>query len=368
MTDSHLPRADGPADDAARCFAYLEGELTAAETAAFEAQLADEPGLAETLERTRAVLEALASVGTADPAPGYGDRLRAALAEARDERPGAAGDERTVAASASGRVVPLSSLPRHRVRKERPWMGIAATLVLFAVLGGGVVSLLFGTTSGEQTASSDSGGEDLAEADAEPEIAEAAEGGTEAGGADARSFMAEPGTEEAGEDDAAGAGPADEDAGQGSAATDDSALPEDAGGAHSPSAAPSVVDEGVVLADSQALGDHLGGRREAAAVLGVPLAEVPGLADEAVRALESAPPFRDGTRPEDCLDAATGEVDDPALPVRVEALTYAGESAVAYLLATPGDASDVLDRVQAVLIAPEGCDVRLVQDVTGAAE
>jgi hypothetical protein len=95
---------------------------------------------------------------------------------------------------------------------------------------------------------------------------------------------------------------------------------------------------------------------------------VPDRAERAARALESAPPFSDGTRAPDCLGAATSEVNDPALPVRVEALTYADEPVIAYLLVTPDDASEVLDQIEVVLTAPEGCVVRLVQDAPGAAE
>ncbi|CAN5821801.1 hypothetical protein BH23ACT8_BH23ACT8_03480 [soil metagenome] len=355
MSDSHTPRADGSAEDDARCSAYLEGELTAAEAIAFEARLADEPTLGGTLERTRAALESLAGVGAAEPAPGYGDRLRARLAEVRDQQPRQLADEGPAAGSQP--PASLASLPRHRVREARPWMGIAAALVLFAVLGGGLVGVLFGATSGDETAASgageaDTGGDDAGTA-AEPEVAEAEGGDSDADGEESRAFMADPGTEAAAGDSAA-----DD--------VDDGAPPDDAPAAGGLRAAPSVIDEGVALADGQALADHMGGRQEAVAALGVPLPEVPDHAERAARALESAPPFSDGTRAPDCLGAATSEVNDPALPVRVEALTYADEPVIAYLLVTPGDASEVLDQIEVVLTAPEGCVVRLVQDAPGA--
>jgi hypothetical protein len=312
--------------------AYLAGDLDDAEVAALEARLGAEPALRDELERQRELQEAFAGLRAPAMPAGAGDRLRARLAAERTAVAEEGGSEASEEAPA-----PIS-LDAARARR-RPggiaWSaigGVAAALVAVAVVGAGVLR-----TGGSDTADLASGG--------------AADSG------EARAYLDE-GTAD---DDRLSLESAPQaDTGEAAAGGADGVETLDAPAAAEASVRPILADDGVVLGDEVAVRDHLSGRQEAQGLLGLAGADAQEVAAAFAVAVRGGAPFADGTRPDACLDTVLADAPGPVVPARVEAVTYAGLPALAYVLVTAPSPDGALERVEAWVLEPTGCATRLV--------
>ncbi|MGH8901788.1 MAG: anti-sigma factor family protein [Egibacteraceae bacterium] len=116
-----------------------------------------------------------------------------------------------------------------------------------------------------------------------------------------------------------------------------------------------IVDAETPLADEAAVRAHLAGRDEAKALLGTPVDQVPELADAARKTIAAAPLLRSGVAPDACLDA----IEQAGLVAHVESVTYQGQPALAYVVASASDGSSKLDQVHVILVDPRTCAERL---------
>jgi hypothetical protein len=289
--------------------AYLDDDLDDDAVAALEARLRAEPALAARLDATARSVALLQGLDEVEPPEGYAERLRERLAA-----------ERSVA----------TLRPQRRRAAWGVLGGLAAAFAALAIVGGGIAV----RGGGEAGLVAEGGGEDLA--------AESAEDDTsgEAFGEDEESAAA-------GADAAAQA----EDAPAAAAAP----VPEQQRAA--PPDEPVVVDQGVALADEAAVRDHLGDLPEVQALLGLPVDEAAALAERYRVVLQRAPAFQNGVAPAACLDAVTAGDEAPLVPARVEALRYAGEPALAYVLVRSADGA-LLDRAEVWIVGLD-CSTRL---------
>ena len=116
--------------------AYCDGELPAADLAAFERHLAEDAALRNAVASERALRERVGAIMEQATAPdALRDRVRSALATAPDEADGDAAD----APAPAGRIAPAAQPPRMSV------LAIAASLVLIA---GAVLFGIFGPQIG----------------------------------------------------------------------------------------------------------------------------------------------------------------------------------------------------------------------------
>lgn len=330
MTDPTGPPRPPPPDpsDGELASAYLSGDLDERAAADFERRLEHDPALARRLDDVARVLTSLRGADDVEPPAGAGDRLRRRLSEERAAPAGspAADDEAGDEAGRPGSVTPLAS------RRRVPWSavaGVAAGLAAVALVGGGLIQG-FGDRSADVA---------LDSADGDAGAGAARE---ESASGEQRALQAPP---EAADQPAPG-GQAEDEPALGGQAEDE----------------PVILDTDVVL-DAGRARTRYRGLPEATALLGLPLAEGEDQAAVLRAAAADAPPFRSGAAPGDCLPAA-GDGRAPAAPVRVESAVVDGEPAVAYVLVTAGEGSATLDRVEVWALTADGCDTRLVVDVT----
>ena len=127
-------------------------------------------------------------------------------------------------------------------------------------------------------------------------------------------------------------------------------------------------DAGADDAGAEAARTRLAQAPEALDLLEAPVDEARDLAARAEETLaEEAPLSVDGRSvpPDTCLAEAVGEALDGrraggvAVPARVEALTVGGEGAIAHVLVTAAPGAAALDRVEALVVDPDSCRVRL---------
>lgn len=318
MTDAEHPFS---ARDDEALSAYLAGEFDAAEAAAFEQRLADEPALARQLDALAGALVGLHGADAADVPEGFEQRLEQRLAAERREQP--------------------ADLAAHRARRDRSrtWLAVgtaAAVLAATAVMAGNLLPR--GDGAGVDTVAMEES---------------AGRAGVSAGGEEMT----------AADEDTAAAGAA-------------------------PVPGPVVIDEQAVVADEQALRQRYADVEEAEHLLGVPLAEARPLARSFAEQLgaqmsasrlspessatDGAATERAAGQHEDvgataggaagqspsgdpCLSTITAGAQAPLVPVRVETLRYDGTEAIAYVLVTAQPGSDVLDRTEVWVVAPEDC-------------
>jgi hypothetical protein len=302
-------------DDRALLSAYLAGELDAADAAAFEARLGDDPALAARLEVLHDALVRLGDVDAVEPPAGYGERLRARLdAEA--------GDAATAAEDRAGSAVVDLAAERAR-RRAVPWAPLGAVAAGVATLA--VIVSVVGLPTADDA--------DLAGA---PEEAPAALDAPEA-------EMFTP------DDDTMTDAPFDV-----AQQRDD--------GAPAPAAevfAPVVVDSEVALADEEAVRDRYADLPEAANLLGRGRAEAEDQAPPARFAVQRAEAFASGVHPAACLDVISTATDAPVVVARVESAVYDGEPALVYVAATVSSGATEVDRVEVWVVAPGTCATHL---------
>ncbi len=331
MTDS-----SAPADDAALS-AYLDGELSPAETAALDARIAADPALAARLDALADALVALRGVDAAVPPDGFEARLRTRLDTER--RRGGAGAPPPAApppAPAGATTADLAAARARRARSTRWWTGagaVAAVLVGVAVVG---VGLRSGGSAGLSAEFAAPPGGDARAGRSAPlaPAAGEAESATEAAG----------GAQDA---PSAGAGDARRD-------TDDAAAA---------ALAPVLVDEAVALADPAAVADRFAALPETAALLGRPRDEAASLARSYGAAVERAEPFDGGVAPAGCLDTVLTAATGPLVPARVERVVYQRRPALAYVLVGASGGSAALDRVEVWIVSPDDCATVLFRQV-----
>lgn len=349
MTDHDLPQ---PAADEEALSAYLAGEMTDAQAAAFEQRMADEPALAARLDALAAALFALGDFEHVEPPAGFDRRLDQRLADERSE---------SVAAP-----VDLSA---YRRRKQL-WLGIgtaAAVIAVGAVMGGSVLRGVGG------------GGADMA---AEGAAGEAGDAGTLSGQA---ADEGAPGAPVILDDNVALADEAalqerygDLPEAQGLLGVDveearrldtaftrvvarrdaavitgevsdlQAAAPRASVGA----SAGGTTAEGDAAKEESLAGDSTG-EESAEMEAAPPDAAAPTDAAAAPDAGAAAPP---GTRRRDpCLAAIREDAKAPLVPVRVESLRYAGKPAVAYVFVTASPDASQLDRTEVWVVSPSDC-------------
>jgi hypothetical protein len=305
--------------------AYLTGELDARATADLEARLAREPELASRLEATRTVVEGLARLDDVEPPPGFSDRLHARLAAERatavptaaaaDERPAAAPASAEAGAPAAGAVP--DELARARTRRASwlqqrwPALGAAAAAVVGVALLATVALTEFGPGMDVQVTGDDAAPE-AADEDLGAEILEVP----------AAEDRAEPAPEQA------------------------------------PLSAPLIVESGAAVDDAAGARDHLGDS-PAQELVGLPVDEAEDLAAAFSVAVRQAEPLGTAGDPGACLEAITAGAEQPVVPAHVEAVTYEGRDALAYVTVTAREDSTALDRVEGWIVEPAGCATRL---------
>lgn len=319
MTDAARPL--DPAD-AEALSAYLSGEMSPDDAAAFEARLGAEPALAAAADALADALTVLSGADEATPPEGFEQRLAQRLDEERTYAPG--------------------DLAAHRERRNsrsRMWLGIgtaAAVLAAGALMSATVLRGMSGQGGAADTAAIEG-----AEFDAQPET-------------------------ESGEEMAAGSAPVD-----GPVILDEQAV---------------VADEDALrrrYADLPEAADVLGLGVEEARPVAEQFAAVVEGRDVAVARLESQPAAQsDGDAPtsddeltsggggsgpaaeddgrqragaaeQTCLATITAGGRAPLVPVRVESLRYAGEDAIAYVLVTASPGAQTLDRTEVWVVAPD---------------
>lgn len=343
-------RTEPPGSDDALS-AYLLGELDADASAAFEARLAREPGLATQLD---ALAEALAQLGGVDDVAepdGFAERLQARLdAEA---------------------LVPDLSARRRRTRWNAVMTAAAGVAVLavagLQVLGGADdrgESTQVAMEAGEESAAGATGLADQAQIEMETSQ-------DYAGGADGFGTVAAPlpPDEERRLETTSGhayRAPADDGAGTGAsgdAAAGSGAGAEGAEGGTAPapmaaSAGPVILDEGAELDSDEQLRARYMGLPEAERLRGMRRDEASETAVRHAEQIRAAEPFpSSGVRPDACLDEVRGG-PDARVTARVERVRWQGGEALVYLLGLPAPGSGQLDRFELWVVSPQGCDTR----------
>jgi anti-sigma-K factor RskA len=332
-----------PDSDGELISAYLAGELDAAAAAAVELRIAAEPALRAACERQRHLLELLADVGSPPPPAGYGDRLRQRLARER----GASNVDRDASdVDAEPARDDLADARRRRTTPLRwgPVAGVAAALVAVALVGTNVLTGLRGGDTDIAMDAADDSARDFLDGEA-PEEESFAQ-------AESADELALEQTDDA-EDDAVDADTFDRAA--------------DAPAAGAAPVGPSIVSQApqdVVLDDADAVDQHLRGLPGAEGLLGRAGQEAADLAAAFRVAIQRAEVLPDGTPPAACLDTVTTGAAGPAVPVHVEPLTYDGTAALAYVVVSASAGGEVLDRVEAWVIAPQTCATRLFLNLT----
>lgn len=297
--------------------AYLAGELSADDAAAFEARLRDGPDLAARLEALHGALVHLGDLDAVEPPPGFSERLHARLDEA------AGGPAAAAEGQAGGAVADLAA-ERTRRRQVRwgPLGAVAAGIATLAV----VVSVVGPPAARD--------GVEVAEAP--DDEAPAALDAPEAAFDEDMATLSEPGAvAERSAGDMAPPAPADE------------------------ALAPVIVDSEVALDDEDAVRDRYTGLPEAVGLLGLDRAEAEDRAPSTRFAVQRAEPFTSGVHPAACLDVVSTATDAPVLVARVESAVYEGEPALVYVVATVSGASTEVDRVEVWVVAPDTCATHL---------
>jgi len=325
MTD----RDAGPIDpaDGEALSAWLDGELDPAEAEALERRLATEPALARRLDVLHDALVALRGLDAADPPEDFDARL----AERLRSDPGA-------------EVVPLDRQPR-RARPEAgarraPWGWLGAAAAALVLLAGALsVPLLFGGGGGGGTGAGDRTAEDTAGEETESEAAQ------EAASADAA--VARPSAPVIVEEAVAFAGSVP--------------APESAGPTPAPPLPASPSDTGGGAAVE--LGERFLTVPEAVGLLGISVEEARGIAEEFSAVIQDAPAFSSGVRPGACLATVTQPAPDRPgavlVPARVEAFSFEGSPALAYVLVGASTDAPTLDRLELWVTDPVTCDTRI---------
>ncbi|HWH33379.1 MAG TPA: hypothetical protein VNU01_11980 [Egibacteraceae bacterium] len=336
MNDYRPPDAQGPAqpepDEALS--AYLLGDLEDGAAAAFEAWLAADAGLRARLDALAGALAALGGVDDVDEPDGFAERLGARLAAERD----------------------VADLSARRERRRR-WSAVltaAAGVVVLAVAG------LQVTTGGppaprdERVAREMAAGDDAAVEQAAGEALLESDGmelESGAGSADAYRApepMADGDGGAAGVEETAADGPADS-AGGGSGGAPSMAAADDGQG-------PAIVDEGASLDDDDQLRARYEGAPESERFRGLPREDAAEVAARHADQVRAADAFASGARPDRCLDEVGAERDGRIVTV-VERLRWQGGEALAYVLALPSETSATVDRFEAWVMGPQGCDI-----------
>jgi hypothetical protein len=116
-----------------------------------------------------------------------------------------------------------------------------------------------------------------------------------------------------------------------------------------------IIDAETPLADEAAVRAHLAALPEVNSLLGIPIDQVPALADAARRTIMAAPPFRSGVTPGICLDS----VEQAGLVAQVESVTYQQQPTLAYVVASASSGASRLDQVHVILVDPRTCEERL---------
>lgn len=338
-------RTEPPGSDEALS-AYLLGELDADASAAFEARLAGEPGLAARLDALAEALVELAGVDDVAEPDGFAERLQARLdAEA---------------------LAPDLSARRRRTR----WNAVMTAAAGVAVLAVAGLQVLGGAEDrGEQIAmdageESTGGSAGLADqAQIEMETSQ-----DYAGGADGFGTAAAPPPPEQHRQLEATSGnaeraPADESTRTGGAGGASGGGTADAEGGQAPapmaaSAGPVIVDEGAELDSDEQLRARYMGMPEAERLRGMRRDEASETAVRHAEQIRAAEPFpSSGVRPDACLDEVRGG-PDARVTARVERVRWQGGEALVYLLGLPAPGSGQVDRYELWVVSPQGCDTR----------
>lgn len=342
MTDQPTPQP--PPDETLA--AYLVGDLDAQQAAAVDAAL-DDPDTAARLDALAETLVRLRRVDDVAPPDGYAERLRARLQ-----------------APAPGTPATVTTLDRARAR--RTWSGVGAAAAALVLLAVGSFAVLQGVGGGSGGDSAEVAGEQpLADADA----------GDEAGSAE--SFAAEEAAPQAAPEGGAGDGaPQPATVPDATPQAERFGVAEDQAGEQSgtvPAVPPAaeaavpgpdvVVDDTFVAApDDAAVLGAFADLPEVQAVMGLPLAEAETAAVAAARALASAPALA-GAAPDACVQTALNGLEPPLI-VRAQALHYAGEDHVAYVVAS-SEGGQVIDRAEVVVVEAATCTVLTTVPLAG---
>ncbi|MEE8600147.1 hypothetical protein [Euzebya tangerina] len=402
-----------PPDIAEQLAAFLAGELDDDAAAAVQARIDGEPWVAELADQTADMLMGLGQVDQIEPAPGYEDRLRAAVAQelgrpVEDLVPDAR-SLATAAAAATGWATEKEPQPggstgaaratqsrQDRTRTGR-FLAIAAGFALVAVAAVGTL------------VSSDFGSGDDGDAEAAADTAEVDDSGDEA--TEGRSFDSaasdvgeESFDEEAMADEAGEEAMAEEEAVEDEAMEDeamdeeepaddgdqalaqDEAVEEDAAAdAQEPTEGPQAAADATGADQTAAaavgpqqltLGSVPGGVEElrtlvadapaATALLGTPVDQVAETAENYLSELLRAQPYADGTPAGQCLEQVlteaaaaplTAEADlVPAVAARVD--LPAGPS-IAFAMVRSANGTQ-LDRVDVYVVDAADCTLRQV--------
>lgn len=319
MTDDRFPPS---ADDDEMLSAYLLGDLPEPDATAFEARLADDPGLGSRLDALATALVALGGHDDTEPPDGFEQRLDERLREAR---------------GGEAAVVSLDRAREERARSRGWWTAIGTVAAVVAVGGVMATSALRGVGGGDDSAEVAAGGAESATESATLEDADA--------------------FDDAAAPSAAGGGTAD----SGSDMSADGAAPGRAMAAPSQPNAPVLFDDQAVVRNEGRLRRRYAMAPEVIGLLGLPVDEAATVAAAFTTAVQRAEPFAGGGFPADCLDTVTTAADRPLIPARVETLRYDEQPALAYVLVTASPDSDELDRVETWVVAPDSCTTLVFQ-------
>lgn len=305
-------------DTGERLAAYLAGELADDQRAALEEDLARDPALRARLERIRALDAELGRLPPVSPPPGFGSRLRRAVAEELDRTPLVA-DE----------VIDLADRRERRVRLLRRLGVAAAAATVIGVAAVGIGDLL--ATSDETT-------------DASPAPAAREPGNAPLVAVTGRDYSATEVEALPGSAPLRALAPgelSEEQARELQAARTEALLGELTGTTAS-------ADEG-----GRTAGDV--SRPEASPLDGGPASATlyQGVPDEAVRDVRA------------CLRPLLDSADEPVIPVRAEVARFEGEPAVLYVLASRDPASGAFDRLEVWVTARSDCQVLLFAQASG---
>lgn len=317
MTDDRFAHA---ADDE-MLSAYLLGDLPESDVAAFEARLAEEPGLAARLDALATALVALGRHDDSEPPDGFEQRLDDRLREVRD---------------AEAPIVSLDRAREERARSRGWWTAIGTVAAIVAVGGVMATSALRGVGGGGESA-------DLATG--------AVESATESAALEEGADMNTATAPHAAGGDSAGSG----------SLSDEAEAPEPAAAAAPRPNAPVLFDDQAVVRNEARLRRRYAMAPEVVGLLGLPVDEAATVAAAFTTAVQRADPFAGGGSPADCLDTVTTAADRPLIPARVETLRYDGQPALAYVLVTASPGSDELDRVETWVVAPDSCTTLVFQ-------
>lgn len=316
---SHDDRPDPGGDDDARLGAWLDGDLSAAETSELEARLHEEPQLRARAEALRAVRERLAGAEQTAVPPGFTDRVVRAVLDGGDTPVGPPDAGSSAPASTPSTAKP-TSLAAARTRRQRRATvlagGAAAVLVAVAV---GSSGLLTGQP------------EEAADEALETPLQEADDAGSQpTEGHEA----AEPGQVEEPDEEAEPFAEGD---------------------------LPRVVDEGRRFDTVVRAVDDLAGQPEATALLGTGPDRARDLAAASAERARVAEPFAGGPAPAACLAEARQEAGDRAVIARLEWLQVGDARALAAVLVI-GTEDGPLDTVVVDLRDPDaGCEALTVE-------